>query len=493
MSQLGTVIGTVFACRLRQLSTNSRRICRMRRFSISGAASDVACLTRVLGTCCMAFGLLINAAAQETTEPSSAEAATAEPATSESATSEAAPINPPLALPEAQIEFRRLIREEDFGAAVAAGERLLELNLEEFGTQSIPTGQALRDLGDVQRRAGMYEEAEISFLNAIEIFRAVDGQFSALTIEPSIGLGDTYLDDGQYMNAVAAYNEARTIQRRTFGLLTEDQLTVMDRMTAAFQSLSMHEEADEQQLGAVQLIERIHGSADVETLEAMYKYAAWLRSVYRFEEEREQYERALRIIRNEYDKDHPLMVKPYRELGNSWRAQGFKSPRGFSALNTAREILEFEADSDPLELAATIVDIGDWKTAFEPAGNGHEDYLAAWNLLDSSPQHRAARTALFQPGTAQAVLAQGMSIRGLAQDPNDPDSIGGEVILQFDIDPYGRTENITVLESNPPGFKDDAAARSVRQSRFRPRIEEGQFVTARRQGYRIRFRYIPDE
>jgi TonB family protein len=445
----------------------------MHRLWISAAKSGVARLARVAGTCILAVGLLLDATAQNVAET---------PA-----------VDSPLALPEAQIEFRRLIREEDYGAAVAIGERLLELSLAEFGTQSTQTAKALYELGDVQRRAGMYEEAETSFLNAIEIFRAVDGTFSALTIEPSIGLGDTYLEDGQYMNAVAAYNEARTIQRRAFGLLTEDQLTVMDRMTTAFQSLSMNEEADEQQRNAVALVERIHGSADVETLEAMYKYGAWLRSVYRFEAEREQYERALRIIRSEYDKDHPLLVKPYREIGNSWRVQGFESPRGFSALNSAREILEMQENPDPLELAAAIIDVGDWRTAFQPAGSGHEDYLVAWNLLGSTPRHREARAELFQPRRAQAVYAQGMSIRGLAQNPNDPDSMGGQVLLQFDIDPYGRTQNVSIIESDPPGFKDDAAARSVRQSRFRPRIVDGQFVTARRQGYRISFRYIPDE
>jgi protein TonB len=399
---------------------------------------------------------------------------------------------PPPTRLEAQIAFRQLVSEEDYSAAVPFGEQLLELALEEYGTQSTATAQALFELGDVQRRAGLLEEAETSFLNSIEIFRTIEGPFSEQTIQPSIGLGDTYFDDRQYQNAVSAYNEARTIQRRTFGLLSEEQLVVLERMARTFQSMSMNEEADEQQRNALMLVERVHGPSDIETLEAIYRYAAWLRSVYRFDEERMQYERAIRIIRSEYDKDHILLVKPYREIGNSFRAQGFESPRGASALNSAMELLENEVKTNPLDFAGAIIDVADWKTAFGTAGNGHEEYLRAWNVLASTPEGLAARDELLSSGRANAVLSVGMSIRGLAQDPNDSDAVDGHVLIEFDIDPYGRPENISVIESNPPGFKDDSAARSVRQSRFRPRIENGQFVHARRQGYLISFRYVPD-
>ncbi len=399
----------------------------------------------------------------------------------------------PLDRLEAEIRFRELIDSEDYVAAVAIGERLLALELAEYGTQSLETGEALVELGEVQRRAGLLEEAEISFLNSIEIFRAVDGPISANTIEPSIGLGDTYFDDRQYRNAVSAYNEARTIQRRVHGLLTEDQLPVMDRMTRAFQAMSRHEEANEQQLAAMMLIERINGPSAIETLEAIYRYGSWLRSAYLWEEERIQYERAIRIIRSEYGKESMLLVTPYREIGNSFRSQGFESPRGSSALNSALELLEESPDADPVELAETIIDVADWRTAFGTPGGGHDGYLRAWNLLASVPNGENLRQELLQPRRARAVFASNMSSRGLAQDPNAADATDGSVLIEFDVDPYGRPENANILESDPPGFKDDAAIRSVRQSRFRPRVEDGQFVYARRQGYLISFRYIPDD
>ena len=485
MSQLAIVTGHKRPRRLRQGSGISRRIPRMRQFCISGPFRRLLCTAAHLSAAVPATLCLASAAVAQEAAVAEVEA---RPEAVVAAT-EALPLN----RLEAEIAFRELIGSEDYIAAVAIGERLLALELAEHGTQSVATGRALVELGEVQRRAGLLEEAELSFLNSIEIFRAVEGPFSENTIEPSIGLGDSYYDDRQFRNAVSAYNEARTTQRRAYGLLTEDQLQPMDRMTRAFQAMSMHEEADEQQRAAMLLVERINGPSDIETLEAIYRYGSWLRSVYRYEEERIQYERAIRIIRSEYDKDSLLLVTPYREIGNSFRSQGFESPRGASALNSALELLEERPDTDPVELAEAIIDVADWRTAFGTPGSGHEGYLRAWNLLGSAPDGENLRRALLRPRRANAVFAMNMSVRGLAQNPNDSNAVDGRVLVEFDVDPYGRPENATVRESDPPGFKDDAAVRAVRQSRFRPRIENGQFVFARRQGYLISFRYIPDD
>lgn len=393
---------------------------------------------------------------------------------------------------EAQIEFERLIAEQDYAAAVAAAQTLLELTIAEYGEGSLEAGRANYELAEAQRLAGLLDEAELSYLSAIETFRSVDGPFSEMTIDPSIGLGDTYQSDGQYMNAVAAYNEARTLQRRINGLLSEDQIKVMDRMTRSFQSMAMHAEADEQQREAMTLIERIYGPNSEEALQAIYKYARWLQDVYRFSEARDQYERAIRIIRSEYGKEDPLLVEPYREIGNSFRAQGLQDPRGASALRSAVELLEQRSDPDSVLLAQALVDVGDWETAFEPAGSGQEAYRRAWNLLSATAQGREQREEWFQASRPRVVLLVNMSIRGLAANPNDPEAMPGHVLIRFDVDPFGRTENVAIVESVPPGFKDDSAERAMRQSRFRPRMEDGRFVYARDRGYMITFSYMPD-
>ena len=394
---------------------------------------------------------------------------------------------------EAQIEFDRLVAEGQFSEAVEIGKTMLELTLAEFGDESDEAAAAHNALAEAQRQAGLYDDAEVNYLRSIEIYRAQDGAFAPAMIAPTIGLGDNYHDDDQHLNAVSAYNEARSLQRRAYGLLSEDQIVVMDRITRSFVAMQMGVEANEQQVAALALIERNHPLGSVEALEGIYKYARWLRGTGRYFDERAQYERAIRIIRSQHGKDHPLLVTPYREIGNSFRDQAFEDPRGVSALNTALEILQLNSPTDPLVLAETLRDVADWKTAFSPIGAGHEDYLRAWGLLGGIEGGEALRESWFGGRQPKFVLYERLSARDLSYDLLDPDAVDGHVLLQFDLDVQGRPENVVIVESDPVGFKDEAAVRSIRQSRFRPHIQDGEFVPVSGLAIRISFRYVPSD
>jgi TonB family protein len=83
-----------------------------------------------------------------------------------------------------------------------------------------------------------------------------------------------------------------------------------------------------------------------------------------------------------------------------------------------------------------------------------------------------------------------LSQRGLSADPN---AQAGFVLVRFDLDPSGHTRNVQVLESDPVGFKDEAVARHVRLSRFRPHMENGVPILARNLALQITFRYLDNE
>lgn len=403
---------------------------------------------------------------------------------------DAGPAENPITRFEARIEFEQLLSDQEYGLAADLGTTMLELTEQEFGPTSREAAEATQMLADAQRLAGRHEEAEASYLKAIDIYRDADGAFAESLINPTVGLGDNYRDDEQYLNAVASYNEARAIQRRVYGLLSEQQLMLYDRMSDSFEEMGMHTEANEQQLNALTLVERNYAPGSIEVLEAIYKYAAWLRSTYRFTEERIQYDSAIRIIRDQYGKDSPLLARPYREIGNSFRSQAFKESRGISALNSALELLEDQPEIDQRELALTLRDIGDWRTAFGTVDAGSEEYLRCWEALGFVEDGEQLREEWFGSRRPTYVLAAPLNDRGLSREPDAPK---GRVVVRFDIDVLGRPEDVKVIESEPPGLKDDSAERAIRQSRFRPQIRDGNFVVARNFGVEFNYRYVPPE
>jgi hypothetical protein len=49
-----------------------------------------------------------------------------------------------------------------------------------------------------------------------------------------------------------------------------------------------------------------------------------------------------------------------------------------------------------------------------------------------------------------------------------------------------------VVESNPPGLKDEAVLRHIRRSRFRPQIANGEIVSREALALQFNYRYTPD-
>lgn len=385
---------------------------------------------------------------------------------------------------EASIELERLLEAQDYDAATAIGERLLTLTQAEFGEISAETANAHIALAQAHVANEDRTAAEEHYLEAVVIFRDIEGAFSESAISPLLGLGDNYQDGGQYLNAVSAYNEARTINRRVFGLLDEGQIAILDRMTQSFLAMNEYEQAETQQRAALQLIERKHELHSEETLDAIYKYAGWLRDRRRYTEEREQYQRAMRIIRDHYDDGSVLMVRPLRETGNSFRNQGAAVSQGISGLTTALELLEAQEEADELALAQVLVDIGDWEAAFSRVGADGAAYRRAWQLLGDVDGGDALRREWF--GGIEYVFREPLSQRGLSAAP---DAARGFVLVRFDLNAFGRTENVTILEAEPPNLKDEAVARHVRQSRFRPYMNDGEVVARRNLALRVTFRY----
>lgn len=388
---------------------------------------------------------------------------------------------------EAEFMLRDLVDEGRYEEAIPLAERLVELTEEELGI-GVEFGVALSNLGILQRRAGLYELSEESFLRSIDVIRDADGFYTDAVINPLIGLGVNFQASGAYFDAVTIFEEARTVSRRVHGLLNEGQIEILDHLSNTRIEMEQYAEADQHQLTALHLRERIYGAESMEILPAIYKFARWLRAAYRYNEERHQYSRAMGIIREHEGDMSESMVRALRETGNSFRVQKYPEGRGISALRRALEIALAPAEPDKLMVAEILVDIGDWTLAFSKVGPTGEEYLQAWNLLGELENGAALRAAWFDEPSY--VLRENPSNRGISA-ASEPGVLPGHVLITFDVTEFGRTTNVTVIEAVPPGLKDDSTARAINRSRFRPRIVDGAFVRVPGQARNFIFHYLP--
>jgi TonB family protein len=371
--------------------------------------------------------------------------------------------------------------------AIATNERLVASSIAEFGRKSLQAAEAYIDLADAQRQAKQHEQAAESYLAAVEVYRAIDGPFTPLAIAPLTSLGDNYHEAADDVNAVASYSEARTVSRRAYGLHNESQIELLDRMSRSLLDLNQLAEAEAQQVEALRLVQRSHPPASDEVLEAIYKYAEWLGDRLLFQPQRDQYTRALRIIRQAYGERDVRLVKPLLGIGNTYREERNPAGPGISSLQDALALLLEQPEPDHVAIAAALRDIGDWSVAFGKTGYEGTEYQRAWETLGAAPNGEQLRRQWFSG--ANYVLYEPISPRGLS---TEPDAASGHVTVSFDIDTAGNSTNVRLVESNPVGLKDEAVLRHIRRSRFRPLLEAGRLIVGRNLAIQVKFRYVQD-
>ncbi len=290
-------------------------------------------------------------------------------------------------------------------ARIAASQKLVESNTAEFGRASLQTAEAYTGLAEAHRQAKDYERAAENYLEAVEVYRAVDGPFTPLAIGPMTSLGDNYYEADDELSAIAAYTEARTVNRRVYGLHNQDQIELLDRMSRSLLDLNQLSEAEAQQVEALRLVQRSNPPDSDAVLQAIYKYAEWLGDRLLFQLQRDQYTRALRIIRQSYGERDVRMVQPLLGIGNTYREERNPASMGISALEDALNLLLEQPERDYAATAAALRDIGDWAVAFGKTGYSGTEYQRAWQLLGSAPNGDAASPRVVHGRQLRAVRA----------------------------------------------------------------------------------------
>ena len=400
---------------------------------------------------------------------------------------------------DTRIEIAALINANDYAAAAELTDTFLEQVRVSFGETSPELGDAHLLVAVVQANNASLLDAEGSVLTGIEIHEGNEGPLSTRLIEPYITLGQTYHLVGEYELALGAYNEARNIGRRAYGLLHEDQLGILDLMSQSAYRLGGFDEARELQLEAIDLTQRAYGEDSVEFLDAHYRYAEWLRGLRRYGEAERTYFSMQRMISRAFDDDPIQNIRLLRVRAINQRAfsagSGYSGDGGMAGLSGSKpsdlekalELARSLEEPDPVLEAVILRDIGDWNVAYGRFDEIAAPYEAAWQLLDHVEGGSNLQLEWFSDQTvihAPAAIYSPLVV-------NDPDAPSGHVEIGFTIDASGHTRNVEIVSSEPDGVLDYDAARQIMTTRFRPRIEDGTLVSSSG-AHTWHFRYDPE-
>lgn len=352
-----------------------------------------------------------------------------------------------------------LVAAADFTAALAPAEQAVELA---SGDDNYYID--LLHLARVQAELGRFEDAETHYLAAIADLEEREGQNSASLIEPYQGLGRSYINSRRFAEAITVLEHAREISQRNTGLFNIDQSDLIDDITMAYLGQGNTVEARELQLRRLENAERHFGQGDPALVPFYHHLGEYYDNSRLRASAREQYEKALAIQESQNDVNASGLLESLRKLVQVELMLG----DGDEARMRLEQALIEHPDLGPVDRGISLALLGDCAIVAADHVAAAEYYRQAFDTLEAANAIQA-QEYFSQPAMIDFIPPLSAVDRNLRSDPY----AWGLIVLRFDVTAEGRAVDVETVQVEPAGDAADAYIRRVRETRFRPRLDNG--------------------
>ncbi len=344
-------------------------------------------------------------------------------------------------------------------------------------------GESLIDLAGVQAQLDQLDAAEASYLEGIDLITSADGEFAAALIGAYQGLAAVFARRGDYAEAVTVLEEARHISHRNFGLFNLDQAELLDELSAMYEDAGDTRQAQEVQREILDVAIRHFGGDNAGVIPYHFRLAGYYELARMRGLAREQYERALEIVREDAAASAGDTLKPLREIVRIDTLLGEQT----GAQRQLREALDSSPDAPAIERAEALAVLGDAALTVGEDEEAQRYYGESYAVLGAGD---AAKPFFESPRMINFVPPAGPVDWGRR---GNRDYAWGSITARFSLSPQGRAEQIQVVASDPPGLMDRLYVGRLAEAVFRPRLVDGAPTATPRLRYSHEFRYfLPD-
>lgn len=360
-------------------------------------------------------------------------------------------------------------------------------------------GQLLADRGIVNAVIGKHQEG-IDWLSlGIEAVESVAGPYDGLLIEMLVVLGLINQDLNEFEAAEEAMRRAQHIAHRHGGVYTKEQLPILDHLTNIHQAQGLIFSADREQRFNLKISEQVYGGDSEEIVPILERLGHYFASrgdsipsftpsvsrselqaftqQYRaslFRESIDLFERAIRILEDSYGPNDLRLVEPLQGLARARLLQRAAYRYAENAMERIVGIVESNPSTDLADRARAIVALGDTYTLTSDH-RAAEKYLEAWQLLAQDEDHTDLQNELF--GTPTRLYPEVVKPMVLEHQPYSTEpGIPLFADLEFTVVKSGRVASVKVVDANVPNEDRTLLRSTMRASRYRPRIADGEIV-----------------
>ncbi len=393
---------------------------------------------------------------------------------------------------------------------------------------------SLHNLALVQRQLGQFRASEENFKNSIKTYDKALGNHSQSLINPLQNLAVLYYQFGDYAKSLKTLRHVQHIMHRDDGVYTMDQLPVVEGISRIYVKTNRDQEADQQQKFYYAVNKINYGGKDPRMIPVMAKYGQWLKNSGQYRQALEVFQQNLDLI-TELDMGSELeLVAPLREIASTMYLKGNCCP--LEPLNRATDIVVRDLSIDTEDKIQALLELADMNLMKRQERVAKQLYRQVWDLMSSQsltdseahaffnvpvllgatnrfavdqaytkanqgdpnslaslarPEHvqvfKYAQSDSSRKETPRSETLIGAPLElcsshvlGLAPKTGSDDLAGYNLSLEFSVDGNGQVFDVSVDGDKVPSTLRQYVKNMLSITRFRPRVVDGEAVTAER-------------
>ena len=367
---------------------------------------------------------------------------------------------------ELQQNFLNLYDQERYQQSILTASEILNITQKIYGPESPNLINPLNNLASSYFMVGDFEQAIKLFFECIALIESRNN-ISPELISPLVALGLAFNKSEQYNKAVEIFKKALHINWVNSGFYNLEQVNIHDSLTESFIGLKNLEEANHHQSFQLGIYNNHFGKDSIKVDESLEKLAKWYKRSGQILSARLVLEELLdrQVNRDQTSKE---LIKTLQNISFSHRREGISMYDSVSPLKKALNLFAEHQNQDLRLKLEILLDLGDTYTSYGRVSSAVKAYQDCWQLIEEDSTLRPEIEERFsQPVRVRSIF---IPKRYPLNQPieNKQDYKQGFLTVRFDVEITGKTNKISIIESDPSELLDRVALSAIKSTIYRP-------------------------
>jgi len=367
---------------------------------------------------------------------------------------------------ELQQNFLNLYDQERYQQSILTASEILNITQKIYGPESPNLINPLNNLASSYFMVGDFEQAIKLFFECIALIESKNN-ISPELISPLVALGLAFNKSEQYNKAVEIFKKALHINWVNSGFYNLEQVNIHDSLTESFIGLKNLEEANHHQSFQLGIYNNHFGKDSIKVDESLEKLAKWYKRSGQILSARLVLEELLdrQVNRDQASKE---LIKTLQNISFSHRREGISMYDSVSPLKKALNLFAEHQNQDLRLKLEILLDLGDTYTSYGRVSSAVKAYQDCWQLIEEDSTLRPEIEERFsQPVRVRSIF---IPKRYPLNQPieNKQDYKQGFLTVRFDVEITGKTNKVSIIESDPSELLDRVALSAIKSTIYRP-------------------------